>query len=130
MSAVVIKLKNLNFLRCCCGNFFNSWTDWSIKSLNEILSLKRDINVAGFFLSNNSFPSFISKRLTFKSKRIEIDEEVYYSSSPSWGGKMFLKCFLNPKLSSISERSSEKLKALKNLKVFFLKLCFFAFCDF
>ena len=90
MSAVVIKLKNLNFLRCCCGNFFNSWTDWSIKSLNEILSLKRDINVAGFLLSNNSFPSCISKRLTFKSKRIEIDEEVYYSSSASWGGKMFL----------------------------------------
>ena len=129
MSAVVIKFKNLNFLRCCSGNFFNSWTDWSIKSLNEISSLKRDINVAGF-LSNNSFPSCISKRLTFESKRIEIDEEVYYSSSASWGGKMFLSCFLNPKLSFISQMSSKKLKALKNLKVFFLKLWFFAFCDF
>ena len=68
MSAVVVKVKNLNFLRCCSGTFFNSWTDWSIWSLDEILPLKRDINVTGFLLPNHSFPSFISKRLTLSKK--------------------------------------------------------------
>ena len=124
MSAVVVKVKNLDFLRCCSGNFFNSQTDWSIKSLDVVLPLKREINVAGFLLSNNSFPSFISKKLTFKSKRIEIDEEVYYSSSASWGGKMFL--FKSKTVLYITE-VIEKTESIKKSQSFLSETLAFRF---